>query len=398
MQHPADPFNAFVAGPEGADIARENGPLSGLSLGVKDIYDVRGQRTGCGNPQKLSEATPAASTAPSVARLLDAGARFAGRTQTDELAFSLIGHNAHYPQPINPAAPDRVTGGSSSGSVAAVAGKLVDIAIGSDTGGSIRAPASFCGLIGLRTTHGLIDLRGAMPLAPSFDTFGWFARDGETYLKVGELLLGSMPAQQKRSRLLRLAELDVLLLPEAEEEYRRIASIAERVVGPTRTAVPLSRSTDDLYWAFRKLQAYEAWSVHGAFLSARDRGLGPGVRERFEFGRLVTEEEVQQASRLRDAFRTEVLDMLGDDGLLVLPTVPGAAPLKAAHFDDHQSYRERALRLLCLSGLSGLPQITVPLGMVAGAPFGLSLIGPAKSDMALIRLACAMLENQMEQS
>jgi amidase len=116
-----------------------------------------------------------------VQKLLDAGARFIGRTQTDELTFSLMGQNAHFPEPVNPAAPDRVTGGSSSGSAAAVAGGLADIALGSDTGGSIRAPASFCGLIGLRTTHGAITLEGAMPLAPSLDTFGWFARDIETY-------------------------------------------------------------------------------------------------------------------------------------------------------------------------------------------------------------------------
>jgi amidase len=393
-----DPFNAFVAGPEDADLPDKSGALSDLTLAVKDIYAVKGQRTGGGNPQMLAEAKPAERTAPAVQALLDAGARFVGRTQTDELTFSLIGHNAHYPQPVNPAATDRVTGGSSSGSAAAVAGGLVDIATGSDTGGSVRAPASFCGLIGLRTTHGRISLEGTMPLAPSFDTFGWFARDAEIYERVGGVFFGETSSPSLRGEgkgqfhALRLAALDELVLSEAATEYRRMVRVAESVIGPSREAAPLSASIDDLYWTFRKLQSYEAWAVHGPFISAKDRGLGPGVKERFEFGRSITSETASEEAGKRAAFRAEFEDLLSDDGLLVLPTVPGAAPLKAALFDDQQAYRERALRLLCLSGLSGFPQITIPLGSVDGAPFGLSLIGPAGSDMVLIQLAREILK------
>ena len=396
MPLPHDSLNAFVAGPEDADIVERSGPLSGLTLAVKDIYAVKGQRTGGGNPQMLAEAEPAEATAPAVLALLEAGARFVGRTQTDELTFSLMGHNAHYPQPVNPAAPDRVTGGSSSGSAAAVTGGLVDIATGSDTGGSVRAPASFCGLIGLRTTHGRVSLEGAMPLAPSFDTFGWFARDAEIYEKVGRVFFGEAGAAPHRHRLVRLSTLDALVLPEADAEYRRMQAVAEDVIGPSREAAPLSQSVDDLYWTFRKLQAHEAWATHGPFITARDRGLGPGVKERFEFGRAVSAEDATAQSARRAAFRAEFADLLGGDGLLMLPTVPGAAPLKAAGFDDQQAYRERALRLLCLSGLSGFPQISIPLGRVGGAPFGLTLIGPPDSDMALIRLARAILESAGE--
>src|SRR5690242_12252572 len=162
------PLNAFLDLPQMPVANAESGPLAGLRLAVKDIYDVAGYRTGCGNPQRFAEAHAASRTAKAVQTILDAGARFVGKTQTDELAFSLFGQNAHFPYPINPAAPDRVTGGSSSGSAAAVAGGLANIATGSDTGGSIRAPASFCGLIGLRTTHGRIPLDGAMKLASSF--------------------------------------------------------------------------------------------------------------------------------------------------------------------------------------------------------------------------------------
>ena len=130
MHASRDRLNAFVDCPENAPESAANGPLAGLTLAVKDIFDVAGQRTGCGNPQKLAEARPAGKTAPAVQKLLDAGARIIGRTQTDELAYSLMGQNAHFPHPVNPAAPDRVTGGSSSGSAAAVAGGLVDIATG----------------------------------------------------------------------------------------------------------------------------------------------------------------------------------------------------------------------------------------------------------------------------
>jgi amidase len=325
--------------------------------------------------------------------LLDAGARFVGRTQTDELTFSLMGQNAHYPFPVNPKAPDRVTGGSSSGSAAAVAGGLADIALGSDTGGSIRGPASFCGLIGLRLTHGAVSLDGAMPLAPSLDTFGWFASDIEIYTAVADVLLaGSAGAPGRAWRPMRLAVLDDLLLgPDERAEHDRMVGIVARVTGAPGTAQPLPQSIDDLYWAFRRIQAAEAWAVHGPFISSGDRRLGPGVKERFEFGATVDAATVERESAVRTAFRAALAMMLGDDGLLVLPTMPGAAPLTDTPFDAIQAYRERALRLLCLSGLSGFPQITLPLGIVSSAPFGLSLLGPAGSDRALLSLARTIL-------
>ncbi|MER9233379.1 amidase [Mesorhizobium sp. M0622] len=386
------PLNAFLDLDQIPDLEQVNGPLAGLRLAVKDIFDVAGYRTGCGNPQKYREASPATSTAPAVQALLDSSARFVGKTQTDELAFSLLGLNAHFPSPINPAAPDRVTGGSSSGSAAAVAGGLADIATGSDTGGSIRAPASFCGLIGLRTTHGRISLDGAMPLAPSLDTFGWFAKDIVTYEKVGTVLLGDDPHRHELRRPLALGALDGLVLgPQEADEYRSMIHSVATVLGAPRTVGPLSHSTDDLYWCFRKLQGYEAWQSHGVWIAGGDRMLGPGVKERFEHGATIDAATAQRETERRVSFRLELADLLGEDGVLVLPTAPGAAPLKAASFADLQTYRERALRLLCLSGLSGFPQITLPLGKTGGAPFGLSLLGPKNSDRQLITLAARIL-------
>ncbi len=165
MIRPGDPFNAFLDYGQAPVSNAQSGPLAGLTLAVKDIFDVAGYRSGWGNPVRLAEAPVATVSNSAVQAMLDSGARFVGKTQTEELAFSMIGQNVHFPRPINPRAPGRVTGGSSSGSAAAVAGGLADIATGSDTGGSIRAPASFCGLIGLRTTHGAIPLDHTMPLA-----------------------------------------------------------------------------------------------------------------------------------------------------------------------------------------------------------------------------------------
>ncbi len=397
MSMQRDPFNAFVAGPENAAIPAASGPLSGplsgLALAVKDIYAVKGQRTGGGNPDFLAESPVAAATAPAVQRLFDSGARYAGRTQTEELTFSLTGQNVHFAHPVNPAAPDRVTGGSSSGSAAAVAGGLVDIATASDTGGSVRAPASFCGLIGLRTTQGAISLEGAMPLAPSLDTFGWFAKDAQTYETVAKIFFERPP--DTAFRMHHLAVLDSLLLGPAEAaEYARMVHIVSERLGAPREAPALSQSPDDLYWTFRRLQAFEAWRVHGAFVARHGARMDKGVRERFEFGRDLPADTERAGTPKRDAFRRELADLLGDDGVLVMPTVPGAALLARSSFDALQLYREKALKLLCLSGLSGFPQITVPLGTVDGAPFGISLLGPARSDLALVRLARAIMETR----
>ena len=386
------PFNAFLDLPQIPVFNAETGPLAGLGLAIKDIYDVAGYPTGCGNPKKAACALPATNTATSIQVLLDAGARFAGKTQTDELAFSLMGQNAHYPHPINPAAPDRVTGGSSSGSAAAVAGKLADIAIGSDTGGSIRAPASFCGLIGLRPTHGLLSLDGAMKLAPSLDTFGWFARDIDTYEAVAKLLIGEDAHRDQLTRPIALDWLDQLPTGPAEvAEYQRMRRQAEAALGPVADAAPLSFAPDALYWCFRKVQAFEAWQQHGAWIASGDRGLGPGVKERFEFGATIAAADYAAEIEKRDVFRLELGALLGADGILVLPTVPGAAPLASGTHDELLAYRERALMLLCLSGLSGFPQITLPIGTVDGAPFGLSLLGPEGSDLALIELGRRVL-------
>ncbi|MDT4854077.1 2-amino-5-chloromuconic acid deaminase [compost metagenome] len=269
---------------------------------------------------------------------------------------------------------------------------MADIALGSDTGGSIRAPASFCGLVGLRTTHGRIPLEGIMPLAPSLDTIGWFARDIDLYEKVGQILLGEDKQAFAFSQLLYMPLLEHLLLDHPEtDSYRAMFAKVRPHFANLKAASQPTLSIDELYLTFRQIQGAEAWATHGAWISSGDRKLGPGVADRFAYGSKITEEALAQHRSRRTRFTQELETIIGDNAVLALPTVPGAAPFAKEPFETLQAYREQALRLLCLSVLSGLPQITVPLGTVHGVPMGISFIGPRGSDRALVTLAQKIL-------
>lgn len=387
------PAHAFVPYPWADVPCAPAGPLSGLTFAVKDLFDVAGYPTGGGNPILLAQSGVKTSTAPTVERLLAAGARFIGKTHTDELAFSMNGKNAHFGMPVNGAAPERIPGGSSSGSASAVSHGLCDFALGTDTGGSVRAPANHCGLFGIRPTHGRVSLAHALALASSFDTCGWFARDAHTFARVGSVLLGEDPFPLAMPRLLWPEDLWSLVAPEVAQALSPAATRIANVLGALEPwpRVRVTQATGEftfeaLYWAFRHIQGFEAWQVDGPFLERHSPPLGPGVAERFAWARTVTQAQRDAGWALRQAY-TEWLDrQLGADGVLVLPTMPDIAPLAASPEDALQDYRERALRLLMISGLTGRPQITLPLARRDGAPLGLSLLGPRGSDRGLLRL------------
>jgi amidase len=382
-----DPFRCFVPYPDGPVKHASSGPLAGLTLAVKDLFDVKGYPTGAGSPTVLAQSGIKGKTAPIVKTLLDAGARFVGKTHTDELAFSLNGKNAHFGSPINPAAPDRITGGSSSGSAAAVAGRLADIALGSDTGGSVRAPASYCGLFGIRPSHGRLSLKRTWPLSESLDTPGWFARDGESFAKVADIVFGKdRIALPDAPRLLLGDDMFAQAVPEAETILRNVVQRAVPALGQPEP-VKVARDLDALYWAFRWVQGREAWMSDGAMIERLAPPLGPGVAERFAFSKSVTDAEYAKAETVRKGFRAKLARLLGSDGVLLLPTVPDIAPLVTAQEPELDDFRNRALRLLCLAGLSGFPQISLPVAQREGAPLGLSLIGPKGSDKSLVAYA-----------
>jgi amidase len=382
-----DPFRCFVPYPDAPVKHASSGPLAGLTLAVKDLFDIKGYPTGAGSPTVLAMSGVKARTAPIVRALLDAGARFVGKTHTDELAFSLNGKNAHFGSPINPAAPERITGGSSSGSMAAVAGRLADIALGSDTGGSVRAPASYGGLFGIRPSHGRLSLKRTWPLAESFDTPGWFTRDGETFARVAEVVFGKdRIALPDKPRLLLADDMFAQAVPEAETILRNVAQRITPVLGQPE-AIKVARDLDALYWAFRWLQGRDAWLSDGAMIERFSPPLGPGVADRFAFSRSVSSAEIAKGETVRKGFRAKLARLLGQDGVLLLPTVPDIAPLVSADEAELDEFRNRALRLLCLAGLSGFPQVTVPVAQREGAPLGLSLIGPKGSDKSLVAFA-----------
>jgi amidase len=383
-----DPAHAFMPYPAMPVPHAPTGPLAGLTFGVKDLFHVAGYPTSGGQPLLLALLGVQQRTAPTVQRLLDAGARFAGKTVTDELAYSMNGQNAHFGSPVNGAAPDRISGGSSSGSASAVSNGLCDFALGTDTGGSVRAPASHCGLVGLRPTHGRVSLQDTLDLSPSLDTCGWFARDVPTFARVADVLLGD-DAQPLPDSVRLLAPEDLWALPTgpALAALQPARARIEQALGPARPTEVVLESLDAMYWNFRYVQGWEAWQTDGGFIRRFAPPLGPGVAERFAWCREVTDAQVSKARAFREQFRRKLADVLGRDGVLVLPTMPDIAPLAAESDAALEDYRNRAIQLLCAAGLSGFPQLSLPLARRDGVPLGLSLLGPAGSDRSLVRLA-----------
>lgn len=363
------------------------GPLAGLTFAVKDFIDIAGHVTGAGNPRWLQTHPPATATAPCVTALLAAGATMIGKTISDELAYSLNGDNFHYGTPRNSAAPDRVPGGSSSGSASAVAARLCDFALGTDSGGSVRIPASYCGLYGIRTTQDLLPLDGIVPFMPSLDTLGWFARDAALFAAVGRVLLPAGKTVPRLGRLIRSID------AEAETDAATLDALAPAfaaVIERFGRAEPLRIAPDGLEtWRtqFRLQSAAETWSVNGAWIEAAQPVFGPAIADRFAFAREVSGQDMAPLHAARARIRRRLREIVGEDGVICLPTAPGPAPLRAATGEAVEAFRQRAQRLTCIAGLSGLPQISIPVATVAGAPVGLSLIGPPGRDLELLALA-----------
>jgi amidase len=351
------------------------GPLSGETVAVKDLYAVAGHAVGAGNPTRLADAAPEPVHAAAVGRLLGAGAAVRGIARTDEFAYSLAGTNAHSGTPPNPAAPYRLPGGSSNGSASAVALGHATIGLGTDTGGSIRVPAAYQGLYGLRSTHGAIDRSGLLPLAADFDAVGWLTRSPGLLAAVGDVLL---PAGSSggSDRLVFLPG----LVDSAEPDVRG----AVRGWLDGAGATELDETLDDLdAWraAFQTWQGFQAWQAHGPWLAGRMDVLGPDVRSRFETAGGIDDDTAARARELLDAARSRVLELVGDR-VLVLPSAPSVAPLTATGATPE--LRNATMRLTCLAGLAGLPAVSLPVRTAAGLPAGVSLIAAPGRDRALL--------------
>lgn len=362
------------------------GPLAGSRLAVKDLFDIAGHRTGAGCPAWLAAQDAARDTAPAVRALLDAGASVVGKTVMDEMAYGLTGENAHYGAPTNPRTPLRFTGGSSSGSAAAVAGGLADIALGTDTGGSVRIPASFCGLYGFRPSHGRVSAVGVVPLAPSFDTVGWFAREAGPLAAVGRALLGAWDDAPPSGVLVVEDAFGAADAPVRTALGPALDAVTS-VLGPPRD-VTLGRD-GFAGWreVFRVLQSRDAWRTHGAWIAGARPDFSAPVAQRFAWAATVTEAMERAANEVRARMTADLDRLLAGGAVLCLPTAPTLAPARNASAEDLESYRARTLCLTCIAGLAGLPQVTLPLAEVDGCPVGLSLIARRGADGALLDAA-----------
>jgi amidase len=362
-----------------------HGPLDGTSFAVKDAFDVEGRPTGFGNPTWRAAHLSPQSTAASVERLLRAGARLMGKTCMDEIAYAIEGRNFHSGAPPNPAAPERFTGGSSSGAASAVAAGEIDFGLATDTAGSVRVPAAWCGLVGLRPTHGRISALGLAPLAPSFDTVGWLTRSIAIARIVGNVLLEPRATTAPQVCLVRDPDIDRLLQGSTD----LLRSAHERCAAHGLPCEEISLGIDLQHAAtvLRILQGSEVWITHGAWIETERPQFGAAVAERLSAARTLRPADVHGAEQARASMIADLDALLPPGRVLCLPTVPAPAALRSAGAEELQALRSQVMPLTALASLSGRPQLTLPWLTAHGAPIGFSLLGWRNGDETLLQVA-----------
>jgi amidase len=385
----ADKYNAFCNDPPIRIEGSGKGSLAGLTFAVKDLFDFAGHITGAGNPDWVRTHTPAETNAVVVQKLLDAGASALGKTHTDELSKGIFGENAHYGTPTNPRAPGRIPGGSSSGSAAAVAGNLTDFALGTDTGGSVRVPGSFCGIYGIRPTHGRLSLEGVVAQAPTFDTVGWFARDSDLLQRIGAVLLNAKGDAAPPDRLI-IAEDAVALADHATKEALEpaIARLA-RFVGKSDRKKLSAKPIEKWLRCQAALQGEEAWATFGDWIDRTNPRFGFEVADNFLRGTRTSSEVLAEAQKFRVERRNEFAKNFDRRTVICLPTTPFPAPFAGQPQSRMWELRIPVISLTCIAGILGAPQLTMPVAEVNGLPVGLSIMGLPGSDEMLLTLAAS---------
>lgn len=382
-----DQAGAFVAGPRCDVPGTPGGPLDGLRFAVKDLIDVAGWATGGGNPDWPRGRPVPKAHAPVVQALLDAGASIIGKTVTDEVSLGILGENPHDGTPPNPAAPDRVPGGSSSGSAAAVAAGLCGFALGTDTGGSVRVPASFCGLHGIRPTHGRVDFTGITPQSPGADTCGWLTRDAATFARVGEVLLGGALPKALPTVLLVATDAFGFADPAVQDALAPMVARLAQLIGSRQDTVLAPQGLSVWQRAQRVLQGSEAWHTFQPWLDQASPRLAFHVARGLVQASAMTDAERTAASLMRQEARARLRWLLPPGTVLCLPTTPFPAPYRGLPLAVLDPVRERISCLTSPAGLTGVPQVSLPVATVDGAPVGLSIIGGHGADLDLLHLA-----------
>ncbi len=388
--------NAFVATFEVPPTG--SGPLDGLCFAVKDLIDLAGRKTGCGNPTWHESHPPAVVHAVCVEQLLLAGAGCVGKTVSDELAFSLLGQNHFYGTPLNPEAPDRVPGGSSSGSASAVACGLVDFALGTDTGGSTRVPASNCGIWGFRPSHGFISVAGINPLAPTFDTVGTFSRSAEVLARVGSVLLpGAPPSTGQPGAIYLIREAFALADSEVQQALMEPVRVLQDRFGERVREASLRDVAGDAAGAslptwgdtYCVLQWAEIKSCLGAWIADAKPTFGPATAASFDLTNQLDRRRIGEAMERRERYCRRLQSFLGSHDLLCMPTTPTLASHKGAVLPRASSgsgYYPRVLALTSVAGIGRLPQVSLPMAHSMGVPVGLSLLAGHGQDAFLLEV------------
>jgi amidase len=376
-----------------------SGPLDGLRFAVKDTIDVACFKTGCGNPTWRDSHPAAVVHAVCVEQLLHGGARCIGKTISDELAFSLLGENHFYGTPLNARAPDRVPGGSSSGSASAVACGLVDFTLGTDTGGSIRVPASNCGIWGFRPSHGFVSVAGVNPLAPSFDTVGILAQNADVLAKVALVLLAAAPVSSNKPATIHLIReafdlADADVQESLSEPLLQLREIFGDAVHESSLHELVGNDAGHTFAAwvdsFCVIQWAEIESCLGAWIANATPEFGPEIAASFQLMKQLDRCRVAEALKRREQYFQRLHEFLGPNDLLCIPTTPTLPPRKGdppRRSSSGSGYYPRTLSLTSVAGMGRLPQVSVPIASAGGIPVGLSLLARHGQDSFLLQVA-----------
>lgn len=365
------------------------GILNGLTFVVKDNIALKNHISSFGHEAWRNTHNKSTENAPTISKLLSAGAKMVGVAKLDQLTYSLTGNVSEGTPPINPLYPDRFTGGSSSGSASAVAGNVADIGIGTDTGGSVRVPAALCGLFGFRPTHGTINTKGVIPLAPRFDTVGIFARNSSLLLTVYSAIAEKTESRQEKITTV-ILPLESLSLVSTEIAHA-VRSGAYQLAQTLNTNVE-EISGSELYNSrvrelLVRLQTREIWEIHGTWIKAHNHSLSPEVSKRLE----MCEKNANAPQEEKDADEQEFKNYRKTFNSIVTPGTVMAVPV-TSDFAMRRNAIDEALKisrtanlhLNAIAGLAGAPEVVTPVVSELKNSVGVGFIGAINQDEAIL--------------
>ncbi|TYK28496.1 outer envelope protein 64 [Cucumis melo var. makuwa] len=399
-------------------------PLTGLTFAVSDVFEIEGHVTGFGHPDWTKTHDAASRTSPIVSALVEGGATCIGKTVINELSMGISGENKHYGTPTNPASHSRVPGGSSSGAAVAVAANLVDFSLGIDTVGDVRIPASFCGILGFRPSHGSVSQVGIVPVSLSLDTVGMFAKDPNVLRRVGHVLLQLPYAVQRNPRQVIIADdcFQLLKIPVdritqavtkcTEKLFGRQALKHENLGSYLSSKVPKlkelvgKRTNGNLDSASIRVMANLIQTVeriefkgnHGEWIDSVKPDLDPALTEQLNEKLEIPDAMIENFKSVRNETRMAINSLLKDDGVLVIPTTVDPPPKLGGKEIFSEEYQTRVFSSLSIASISGCCQVTLPLGFHDSCPVSVSLLARHGGDRFLLDIVQTMYKSLQEEA